>query len=377
MIPFILAAVGGYLIGDSVKSDATKMADGGVMDVKKCQRCHNDTHGVTTMSMFNEDIICMDCKEQEKKHPDYEKAVNSDIEEIKKGNYNFKGIGYKYANGGLIAPNGKKSNLTPEQYKLVRTPEFKAWFGDWENDAANASKVVDEETKEPLVVYHGSYYNFNIFPTKNDSHFFTDTLGLAKHFSEWEDDDGKYHKGKIYEVFLNLKNPKSDLDEAHGIYEGLVYKYENGEIEANIVSESSEGAILFYENWYSFKVYENVTNYVVFNSNQIKLADGTNTTFDGSNPDIRYADGGNTSESEIDIDSILDEEDNIKVYYVKGDIGFDGRLRKYHSGRANEYEFEPSYFNDEESEAYYDENWESIEEEILNKFYLQQTKQKK
>ena len=29
MIPFILAAVGGYLIGDSMKSDATKMADGG------------------------------------------------------------------------------------------------------------------------------------------------------------------------------------------------------------------------------------------------------------------------------------------------------------------------------------------------------------
>jgi len=105
MIPFILAAVGGYLIGDSTKSDATKMADGGVMDVKKCQRCHNDTHGVTTMSMFNEDIICMDCKEQEKKHPDYEKAVNSDIEEIKKGNYNFKGIGYKYANGGRVYHN--------------------------------------------------------------------------------------------------------------------------------------------------------------------------------------------------------------------------------------------------------------------------------
>jgi hypothetical protein len=33
----------------------------------------------------------------------------------------------------LLAPNGKPSNLTPEQYKLVRTPEFKAWFGDWEN----------------------------------------------------------------------------------------------------------------------------------------------------------------------------------------------------------------------------------------------------
>ena len=32
-----------------------------------------------------------------------------------------------------LAPNGKPSNLTPEQYRLVRTPAFKKWFGDWEN----------------------------------------------------------------------------------------------------------------------------------------------------------------------------------------------------------------------------------------------------
>ena len=32
----------------------------------------------------------------------------------------------------LLAPNGKPSNLTPEQYRLVRTPAFKKWFGDWE-----------------------------------------------------------------------------------------------------------------------------------------------------------------------------------------------------------------------------------------------------
>lgn len=43
-----------------------------------------------------------------------------------------------------LAPNGKPSNLTPEQYKLVRTPEFKAWFGDWENNPEGASKVIDE-----------------------------------------------------------------------------------------------------------------------------------------------------------------------------------------------------------------------------------------
>jgi hypothetical protein len=63
----------------------------------------------------------------------------------------------------FLAPNGKPSNLTPEQYKLVREPAFKKWFGDWENDPANASKVIDEETKEPLVVYHGTYREFTIF----------------------------------------------------------------------------------------------------------------------------------------------------------------------------------------------------------------------
>ena len=47
------------------------------------------------MSMFNEQIICLKCKEKEKKRGDYDKAVQADIEEIKKGNFNFKGIGLK------------------------------------------------------------------------------------------------------------------------------------------------------------------------------------------------------------------------------------------------------------------------------------------
>jgi hypothetical protein len=34
-----------------------------------------------------------------------------------------------------LAPNGKPSNLTPKQWKLVRTPQFKAWFGFWEENS--------------------------------------------------------------------------------------------------------------------------------------------------------------------------------------------------------------------------------------------------
>lgn len=37
----------------------------------------------------------------------------------------------------------------------IGTYAFKNWFGDWENDPANASKVVDESGK-PKVVYHGT-----------------------------------------------------------------------------------------------------------------------------------------------------------------------------------------------------------------------------
>lgn len=58
-----------------------------------CARCKKVANP-HIMSMFNTDLICMDCKEKERQRPDYRDAVKADIEEIKKGNYNFQGIGY-------------------------------------------------------------------------------------------------------------------------------------------------------------------------------------------------------------------------------------------------------------------------------------------
>ncbi len=59
---------------------------------KNCDRCGKSLEGGRIMSMFNEDCICMDCKDKERKDPDYGKAVQADIDEIKRGNYNYKGI---------------------------------------------------------------------------------------------------------------------------------------------------------------------------------------------------------------------------------------------------------------------------------------------
>ena len=51
----------------------------------------------------------------------------------------------------MKAPNGQPTNLNEQQWLQVRTQEFKTWFGDWQNDPQNASKVVDSQG-EPLVV---------------------------------------------------------------------------------------------------------------------------------------------------------------------------------------------------------------------------------
>ena len=63
---------------------------------KVCDRCGADlTTGRRTMSRFNEDVICMKCKEAEQARPDYEQACKAEIEACLAGNYNFKGIGLK------------------------------------------------------------------------------------------------------------------------------------------------------------------------------------------------------------------------------------------------------------------------------------------
>ena len=61
-----------------------------------------------------------------------------------------------------LAPNGRPSNLSPEDWAFVRTPEFKDFFGDWENDPEHSSKILDENG-EPLLVFHGSNNDFEKF----------------------------------------------------------------------------------------------------------------------------------------------------------------------------------------------------------------------
>jgi hypothetical protein len=154
-----------------------------------------------------------------------------------------------------FASEGYNSNLTPQQQKLVRTPEFKAWFGDWENPTKNTSKVVDENG-EPLVVYHTSNNEFYIFDKKKSKGGF--------YFSANKDRLSVYGKSKLNEYFLNIKNPTDDEFSVKG-FDGVM---DFGQMKIR-------NAKFLYE-------------IICFSSNQIKLADGTNTKFSSKSDDVRF-----------------------------------------------------------------------------------------
>jgi len=249
-----------------------------------------------------------------------------------------------YAKGGSVAPSGKKSNLTPEQYKLVRTPEFIAWFGDWLNSPETASKVVDENG-EPLVVYHGTNGTKEKFTSFNRNVSF---FAKDKEFVEFFMAENSFSDGYINEFFLNFRKPFilelggsgwadmpiseieqfTDKDRFEmierefgvGTWKDLDDYYENREqIDLTQLAGfvKSKG---IYDGLIAKDVMEGVSgsmktdDYLAFQPNQIKLADGSNTTFDGSNLDIRFLKGGDIKEiknkalSELNfVKSILDK----------------------------------------------------------------------
>jgi len=319
-----------------------------------------------------------------------------------------------------LAPNGKPSNLTHEQWHLVRTPKFKNWFGDWENDPKNASKVVDENG-EPLVVYRGDNSNakkgfvfktgFNRMGFINKDrlpnqyfHYFVNNYDVALGYGQnqieshnekvEETGKGKLWEAKVTPYFLNIRNPiditpnnpsfptfkefEDELKNEMGEEWFKLWKYQNPYDYGTRISDSylnklfedklgkdyledryiskwqKEGfannktnkdsyqffiefkntyshndilnkvvrsmleknvdGLVFLEltHWdggfwgdskkyksgklkYDYKRWvEKPKVFATLNSNQIKLADGTNTTFDGENLDIRYKRGGRT-----------------------------------------------------------------------------------
>jgi hypothetical protein len=130
---------------------------------------------------------------------------------------------FENINQPLIAPNGKKSNLNKGQYYLVRTPAFKEWFGDWEHNPKQSSKILDNNG-EPLVVYHGT--NSNIFTFNKDTlgsktkarsamkgFFFTNSPDNAETYTNMRDDPYSWKKKISPEEQAELQRLKDYTNE--------------------------------------------------------------------------------------------------------------------------------------------------------------------
>ena len=62
-----------------------------------CSRCGGGLN-VRVMSMFNEEVICVNCKDEERKHPRYKEALSEELAHLRRGNCNYPGLfaGQKY-----------------------------------------------------------------------------------------------------------------------------------------------------------------------------------------------------------------------------------------------------------------------------------------
>ena len=256
----------------------------------------------------------------------------------------------------MKAPNGKQSNLSPRQWVQVRTKAFKDWFGDWENDPDNSSKVVDENG-EPRVVYHGSGKWFHIFNGKSVIHksnaadntiYMSDNREMAESYvpGHWFgvsdneksktvkdvilDENSPLHKmyswgisreGGIYPLFANIKHPYVVDFKGNGSLEGI----DGMTIDEIVVQARKEG--------YDGVIAKNIkdvgitdekdvplsTDIIAYNSTQIKSATDNVGTFDQNNPDIRYQFVGEKGAAEVDRETIDANSKSDTLYRIVDD----------------------------------------------------------
>ena len=120
---------------------------------------------------------------------------------MNRGNTHFSLAG---ENEALLAPNGKPSNLTPEQYRQVRTPEFKKWFGDWEKVATFKDAYERIMTMPPVTALTGQEFQKDGVPL---------TEKVTKLWKEQF--NGIAISPELGEVRLDLEGVKSSI--GHGI----------------------------------------------------------------------------------------------------------------------------------------------------------------
>lgn len=240
------------------------------------------------------------------------------------------------ASNGIVHQFSEKVNMKISD--VTQSKQFKRWFGDWQNDPANASKVVNDDGT-PKIMYHGSEAQFTVFDkTKAKS---SGLYGRGFYFTDSKSHAEQY--GETYSVYLDIKNPlMPDNDTVsrkqvsrylEAVAENEDYSIENygsynvdealnavmgtqktadafsviQNISATAIGDMVEATELFNKiNGTQFDGIIVPTETVAFRPNQIKSATDNIGTFDKNNPDIRYKMRGNPNVERVN--RVLEKE---------------------------------------------------------------------
>ena len=105
--------------------------------------------------------------------------------------------------GYMLAPNGKPTNLSEDQWLQVRTPNFKKWFGDWEKEAWAKAAVEFLERTAPVASLTGrEFQKDGVRLTDKVSAYFNSIGNVA-------------HNEELGDVILDLKGVEDSI--AHGV----------------------------------------------------------------------------------------------------------------------------------------------------------------
>lgn len=239
---------------------------------------------------------------------------------------------YRGTEQWMKAPNGQPTQLSERQWIQVRTPSFKAWFGDWEafaakqggvwnDDKGEVSKAVDDNG-EPLVVYHGTTKGgFSEFKTPGGERrgdlgiFTTPNLEMAKTYNkrgrsseiQFENMDRDALEGGdtpgYYASFVNIRNPyETDFEGA----------YWNGERPAQyVVMLDGEMQFTPTGNGY-FKMFEDADTFARENGGKVEPAPDHWETTDSAVREAR----GNRNDGAI-IRSVVDDGGGYSNYIAE------------------------------------------------------------
>ena len=200
-----------------------------------------------------------------------------------------------------------QTELDYRQWVQVRTPSFKAWFGDWQNDPKNASKVVNPKTGEPLVVYHGTAADFAVFDKERSNSqsktgvphgafFFTDNPEVADSYTvEYQGDFIKTYRdgARTMPLFLNIRKPlkvnakgenwnyilyKGEDHTTNSLAEMAQHSGKNDGVLIARVRDRGRGAVQA----------KHATVFATFDPAQIKSATGNSGAFDPADANIYH-----------------------------------------------------------------------------------------